>query len=183
MHIKYTDGKAIDGTTVWDSAREDNLRNDISSVINGNIDGTNISDGAITRAKMASGNQDVVQAITITMSQDVILTNRVGVTAGTGAEYSGAVTAKTDGTIVAVDYSALIVDTSGVVFKVNVAGSDVAATAATMSTSVSAQTAEVDGLSVSVSDGNPIKISFAGSGGTTNVVDPIAVVYLKRRLA
>ena len=183
MHIKFTDTKATDGVTIWDSAREQNLRNDVTNVINGNIDATNLADGAVTRGKMSSGNQDVVQAITFPMYQDVILTNRVGISAGTGAEYSNAITAKTNGTIVAVDYGARIVDSNNVVFTVNVAGSDIVATAATISTSTSAQTSEVDDLSIAVVDGNAIKIKFVAASGTTNVVDPVAVVYFKRTLA
>ena len=186
MHLKYTDGKAVDGVTVWDSAREDSLRNDIAGVINGNIDSTNISDGAISRAKMASGNQDSVQAITLSVNSEIVTiggTDYPGVSASTSsAKYSNAITAKTSGTIVAVDYGVKAVDTATVVLTLNVASSDIAATAATLSTG-SDKTAEMDSLSISVSDGDKIKVKVLGGSGTTKLVDPVAVVYLKRNLA
>ena len=73
-------------------------------------------------------------------------------------------------------------DTASVVLTVNVGGSDVSATASTLTTGDN-KTAEVDGLSTTVSDGAEIKIKVLGSGGTTKLVDPIAVLYLKRSLA
>ena len=153
---------------------------------NGTLTTDNLADGAITAAKMATGNKDIIQAITVPINSQIVTvgsTNFPGVEASTSsAEYSNIVKAKASSVLVAVDYSVKKVDTANVVLTVNVDGSDVSATASTLTTGDN-KIAEVDSLSPTVSDGVEIKIKVLGSCGTTKLVDPIAVLYLKRSLA
>ena len=181
----FTDGQTIAAADMNNKFNALKAKVGYGSTV-GTLTTDNIADGAITSAKLASGNTDVIQAITIPINSEIVTvdtTNYPGVSADAStAKYSNIVKAKASSTIVAVDYGIKNVVTASVVMTVNVGGSDVSATASTITTG-SDKTAELDGLSASVSDGAEIKIKVLGSGGTTVLVDPIAVVYLKRSLA
>ena len=192
--IDWTDSAPVDGSTTLTAARWEQLKTDIGAVLGvdggaaGAVTAANMADGAISRVKMASGNQDVVQAITIPVAEKVLT---IGSTTYLGASSSSSssnvvslgFTAKTSGTIVSVDYAAKVIDTTSCSMALRVAGSIVAATAVTLTTG-SDKYGELDALSVSVSDGQVVDLNLVSTAGTaSNVGNGHAVVYFKRTLA
>lgn len=181
-NIVWTDGAATDGSTVWNAARETQIRTDITAQVNGNLDANNLANGAVTRAKMASGNQDVVQAVTIPLNDEVVLTSRIGFSQGTGTKEFYGGTCKVAMTLTDADFSADTVDSNSAVFQVSKNGTAVGSSA-TISAGTSPQTSEVTGMTISFADGDRLGVLVNGSGGTTNVAGAHAILYLKRTLA
>ena len=184
MPISWTDGTAVDGTTILNSARWEQLKTDIAAVTTtGGVDSAMLASGSVTRAKMASGNQDVVQAVTIPLNDEVVLTSRIGFSQGTADKEFYGFTAKTAGTIVGVDYAADTVDSQNCKFQVAVAGSAQSATLKTISTGTAPQTDGATSLSIAVTLGQRIGIIVAAASATTNVAGAHAIVYFQRTLA
>jgi hypothetical protein len=181
--ITWTDGAATDGVTVWNAARETQIRTDITTQVNGNLDADNMANGAISRAKMAAGNQDVVQTIVIPMVDEVILSTRIGFrNTATPKEFYG-FTARSAGIILAVDYTADAVQTQSCRFELAIAGTANSSTRVDMTVNANPQTAEVDSLSIAITDGQRIGVYVNAQGGTpTDVVGAFATVYLQRTL-
>ena len=159
----------------------------IKTAINGQVAEVNLADSAVARDKMASGNQDVIQTITVPI-MDTILTisgNTYPAVSGTSSapDYSTYVKAKTSGTIVAVDYSAAIVQGEDAIFKLEIGGSVSSATSATLAAG-SNKSGEVVGLTVSVSDDALMRVQvLSGNSSATNVGSAFADIYFKRTLA
>lgn len=185
MPFSFTDGAAVDGTTVMSSAREAQWKADIETFLGAlGIDSGALGDGIVTRAKLAAGNKEVTQAISIHMVSDVILTTRLGFQQGaTAVEYFG-FTAKVNGTIVAVDYSAEQISGQTCRFEIGVAGTANGTSRSDMVVSVTPSTTAITSLSIAVTSGQRIGCFVNGQGGgNTDVVGGFATVYFQRALA
>ena len=188
--ITWTDSPPVDGATVLTAAMWEQLKSDIVAQLGeagaspGNLDGDNLANGAVSRSKLATGNRDVIQAVTIPLLNAVPSTGKIGFqkSATVTKEFYGS-TAKVDGSIVGVDYVADEVATAACTVQLAIAGS-ATGSSDTLSVSGSQQVVEREFTTgLSVSDGNRVGIVVQGSGGTTDVYGGFAVIYFNRQLA
>lgn len=178
-----------DGSTTLTKSLWDAWFTAVQTAVN-SIATNQIANSAVTRAKMASGNQDVIQAITIPFTHDQITIGSnsvcgIEIASSTSPAYSGPVRVKSAGTIVGVDYAFSSVESA---FTATVEVGDLstmtAATATATSFSAAGTYGEKDGLTVTVSDNQYLRVKFTVSSGTNiGAAGGFAVIYFKRTLA
>jgi hypothetical protein len=184
--IYWTDAPPVDGSTVITAARWVQLQNDITAQVNGNLNEANIADASITPTKLALGNQDVIQIVTVPLLNGVVDTSRLGFSQSSSStkEFYGG-TAATSQVLRRVEYSTDRVVTAACTIQPVKAGSAVASSS---TLSVSASQAIVtltlsSSAGISYSGGDRFGVNVTGSGGTTVVVGGFVTFYFHRSLA
>ena len=186
--LAWTDPAPVDGTTLLTSARWEQLKTDIGAVLGvvagaaGAVDGNNIPDGTVTRAKLAVGNRDVTWGLTIPLNKTTLaVATDVGFThAGGAATEIWGPAVEVDMTLVRAEYVADYVATSPASFQparagVAVGTADSLAVLGTPSRVTSTQ-------AVAYTTGQRVGVLVQGSGGTTNVRGAFAVYRFTRPL-
>lgn len=158
------------------------LKKDITDVINGGIDAANLRNGIITRDKLATGNKDSVRACSFTIASEVVSTTRVGVDVDAAGQEYYLTTDHEGGTLTAWDVAVDGIAANTLECIPFVAGAQPSGVTQQDTTGTGQQIVGETGLSVAVAAGARLGMFLSSNTTTTKAYNIVVTLWIETNL-